>query len=251
MEGNMELPRRQFLHLGAGAVALPALSRIAAAQNYPTHPVRIVVPLPVRSSPDIRARVITEQLTRVWGRGAFVENWPGGGGVIGAQAVLSASPDGHTLLYAASTLFTVLPAVKNKLPFDLNRDFIPIGLTAIEGITLGWSVLLAPRGTLPAVVQQLGEDLRKVLDDPDVRERFEKIGGTPFQTIYTADVGRFIESEQKLWWPIVREATFELGEANFEPGAGEVVESRLDPLMQKRISEVLADMIKQSGNIYG
>ena len=81
--------------------------------------------------------------------------------MIGAQAVLSAPPDGHTLLYAASTLlFTVLPAVKDKLPFDVNRDFIPIGLTAVDGIALRWSVLLAPSGTLPAVVQQLGEDLR-------------------------------------------------------------------------------------------
>jgi tripartite-type tricarboxylate transporter receptor subunit TctC len=202
----MKLPRRKFLHLAAGAVALPALSRIAVAQNYPTRPVRIVVPLPVGSSTDIRARIITEQLTRVWGRQAFAENRPGGGSVIGAQAVLSAPPDGHTLLYAASTLFTVLPAVKDKLPFDVNRDFIPIGLTAVEGIALGWSVLVAPREVPPAIVQQLGEDLRKALDDPDVRGRFEKIGDTPFQAIYTPDVVRFIESEQKLWWPIVREA---------------------------------------------
>jgi tripartite-type tricarboxylate transporter receptor subunit TctC len=202
----MKLRRRQFLHLSAGAAALPALARIALAQNYPTRPVRIVVPLPVGSSPDIRARIITEQLTRVWSQQAFAENRPGGGGVIGAQVVLSAPPDGHTLLYAPSTLFTVLPAVKDKLPFDVNRDFIPIGLTAVAGIALGWSVLLAPRGTLPAIVHELGEDLRKVLDDPDVRRRFETIGGTPFQAIYTADAVRFIESEQKLWWPVVREA---------------------------------------------
>jgi tripartite-type tricarboxylate transporter receptor subunit TctC len=85
-------------------------------QVYPSRPVRIIVPLPLGSSPDIRARIIAEQLTRKWGRQAVAENRPGGGGVIGAQEVLSAAPDGHTLLYAPGTLFTVLPAVKDKLP---------------------------------------------------------------------------------------------------------------------------------------
>ena len=202
----MKLPhRRQFLHLAAGAAALPTVSHVAKAQVYPSRPVRIIVPLPRGSSPDIRARIIAEQLTRIWGRQAFAENRPGGGGAIGAPEVLSAAPDGHTLLYAPGTLFTVLPAVKDKLPFDVNRDFIPIGLTAVAGTALGWSVLLALRGTLPAIIHELGEDLRKVLDDPDVRRHFETIGGTPFQAIYTADAVRFIEREQKLWWPVVRE----------------------------------------------
>jgi len=96
----MKLPRRQFLQLTAGAAALPALSRIARAQTYPTRPVKIVVSLPVGSTPDIVARIIAEQLTRMWGQQVIVENRPGGGGVIGAQAVLSALPDGYTLLWS-------------------------------------------------------------------------------------------------------------------------------------------------------
>jgi hypothetical protein len=63
----MRLPRRQFLQLATGAAALPAVSRIARAQIYPTRPVRIVVSLPVGSTPDIVARIIAEQLTRMWG----------------------------------------------------------------------------------------------------------------------------------------------------------------------------------------
>jgi tripartite-type tricarboxylate transporter receptor subunit TctC len=68
-----------------------------------------------------------------------------------------------------------------------------------------WSALCAPKGTPHAVVRQLGEDLRKVLENHDVRVRFERIGGTPFQGIFTADLARLVESEQRLWWPIVRE----------------------------------------------
>ena len=88
----MKLPRRKFLHWAVGAAALPAVSRIARAQTYPTRPVRIVVSLPVGSTPDIVARIIAEQLTRMWGRQVIAENRLGGGGVIGAQAVLSALP---------------------------------------------------------------------------------------------------------------------------------------------------------------
>ena len=75
------------------------------------------------------------------------------------------------------------------------------GLTAV-----GWTALFAPKGTPQAIVQQLSEDLRKPLEDPDVRARLETIGGTPFQAIYTAELACFIESEQKLWWPIVKDA---------------------------------------------
>ena len=66
--------------------------------------------------------------------------------------------------------------------------------------------LFAPKGTPQAIVQQLSQDLRKAQEDPDLRARLEKIGNTPFQAIYTADLARFIESDQKLWWPVVKDA---------------------------------------------
>jgi tripartite-type tricarboxylate transporter receptor subunit TctC len=323
----MKLPRRKFLRLGAGVAALAAVSRLGWAQSYPTRPVRIVAPLPAGSSPDIRARIVAEQLTRIWGQQVIIENRPGGGGVIGVQAVLSAPSDGYTLLHAQASIFTVLPAQREKPRFDVNRDLIPIGLTANEGmvfaispklgintlgelittakrnphkfiigtnpagslphlaaalfvrlsqapitvvpstggtneaireimggrvhavieslpglrgaldagdlralaimareraptapdiptaaetvpglIALGWSALAAPKETPQAIIRQLTEDLRKVIDSSDTRARFEKIGATPFRGIFAADLERFIESDQKLWWPIVNEA---------------------------------------------
>src|SRR5215204_406647 len=130
--------RRRFATAAILAAACAAVSSVtapASAQDkYPSRPVRIIVSLPVGSSPDIRARIVAEQLTQMWGRQVVAENRPGGGGVIGAQAVLSAPPDGYTLLTAAASTFTILPAQSNKLPFDVNNDLIPIGLTAIEGM---------------------------------------------------------------------------------------------------------------------
>ena len=298
-----------------------------AQDKYPLRPVKIVLTLPAGSSPDIRSRIIAEQLTKIWGKQVVVENRPGGGGLIGAQAVLTAPADGYTLLAAASSTFTILPAQKDKLPFDVNRDFIPIGLTGHEGLVIasspklsvntlgdlialakkdphkiiigtnpagtlphlaaqllvdlsqapmtvvpyssggtngvisdimggrvhvviesreglkgaldsgdlkalaimsrermafaphlptaaetvpgleavGWTALFAPKGTPEAIVRQLVDDLRKALEDPDVRSRIEQIG-SPFRPIFADDLARFIEAEQKLWWPIAREA---------------------------------------------
>src|SRR5690242_4821952 len=110
----MKLPRRRFLHLTAGAAALPIMAKMACARSYPTRPVRIIVPLPAGSAPDIQARIYAEQLRKLWGSGVVVENRPGGSGIIGTQAALSATPDGYTLLYAVSSIFVVLPAQRSK-----------------------------------------------------------------------------------------------------------------------------------------
>ena len=84
---------------------------------------------------------------------------------------------------------------------------IPTAAETVPGLTaVGWVALFAPKGTPQAIVQQLSEDLRKALEDPDFRARFETIGSTPFQAIYTAELARFIETEQKLWWPVVKDA---------------------------------------------
>jgi tripartite-type tricarboxylate transporter receptor subunit TctC len=307
------------------AVGLTACSLATAQDKYPARPVRIIHSLPAGSSPDVRIRIVAEQLAKTWGQGVVVENRPGGGGVIGAQAVLSAASDGYTLLAASGSTFTILPAQKDKLPVDVNRDLIPIGLTGIEGMLLavspklgvnsladllalarksphtivigtnptgtlphlaarllvdlsqapftvvpystggtneairdilggrvhaviegrpglkgaldsgdlkaiaimsgerlptipdlptaaetvpgltvvGWQALVAPKGTPDAIIQQLREDLRKTLEHSSVKARLEQIG-TPFRPMPAADVVRFIEAEQKFWWPIVK-----------------------------------------------
>jgi tripartite-type tricarboxylate transporter receptor subunit TctC len=121
------------------AVALMSGTLAVAQDKYPSRPVKIVVPLPAGSAPDIRTRIIADQLTKTWGQQVVVENRPGGGGLIGAQALLSAAPDGYTLLAAVSSTFTILPAQKDNLPIDANRDLIPIGLTSKEGLLLAVS----------------------------------------------------------------------------------------------------------------
>src|SRR6266852_4076156 len=95
----MKLPhRRQFLHLAAGAAALPAVSRIARAQAYPTRPVRIVVGFPPGSTQDILARLMGQRLSERLSQPFVIENRPGAGTNTGTETVVKAAPDGYTLL---------------------------------------------------------------------------------------------------------------------------------------------------------
>ena len=116
-----------------------AAARPASAQTYPTRPVKMVVPLPAGSAPDVRHRLIAQALTQLWGQQVIVENRPGGGGIIGTRAVLGEQPDGYTLLAALASIYMILPAQQENLPFDVNRDMIPIGLTAYEGLVMACS----------------------------------------------------------------------------------------------------------------
>src|SRR5215471_6227181 len=98
----MKLPRRKFLHLAAGAAALPAVSRISWAQAYPTRPVHIIVGAPPGATVDISARLMGQRLSERLGRPFVIENRPGAGGNIGVEAAVRAPPDGYTLLLASS-----------------------------------------------------------------------------------------------------------------------------------------------------
>jgi tripartite-type tricarboxylate transporter receptor subunit TctC len=115
----MNLPRRQFLHLAAGAAALPAATRISWAQAYPTRPVHIIVAYAAGGGVDITARLIGQWLSERLGQSFVTENRPGGGGNIGTEAVVNAPPDGYMLLLA-----TVPNAVNATLYKNLNFNFI-------------------------------------------------------------------------------------------------------------------------------
>jgi tripartite-type tricarboxylate transporter receptor subunit TctC len=306
-------------------VAVMAAFPADAQTAFPSRPVKLLMSLPAGSAPDIRTRIIAEFLTKAWNQHVVVENKPGGGGSIGVQSLLSAAADGHTLLVAPVSTFTILPAQKAKLGFDVTADLIPIGLTSNEamliaassklgvssladlialagkqphkviigtnpagtlpflaarllvetskapmsvlpyasggtseatrdllggrihvviegrpglkgalesgelralaimsaerhpnlpdlptaaetvpGLTaVGWQVLVAPKGTPDSVVAQLVADLRKALEAPDLRTRLERIG-MPFRPLFSDELVRFIEREQKLWWPLVK-----------------------------------------------
>src|SRR6516164_1818168 len=105
----MKLPRRQFLHLAAGAAALPALSRVTSAQTYPTRPVRFISPFPAGGPSDILARLYGQKLSQRWNQPVVVENRVGATGTIGTEAVVRAPPDGYTLLFTADLPITWRP----------------------------------------------------------------------------------------------------------------------------------------------
>ena len=125
----MKLPRRRFLQLTAGAVALPAVSGRASAQAYPSQPIRIIVGFAAGSGSDIFARLMGQWLSERLGQTVLIENRPGGGGNIGTEAVVKAPPDGYTLLQ-----WVPANAVNNtlyeKLNFNFLRDIAPVAGTA-------------------------------------------------------------------------------------------------------------------------
>jgi len=121
----MKLPRRNFLHLAAGAAALPAVSRIAWAQPYPTRPVRLIAPVAPAGASDITARLMGQWLSERLGQSFVIENRPGGGNNIGTEAVVRAPADGYTLLMAA-TPNAVNATLYDKLSFNFLRDIAPV-----------------------------------------------------------------------------------------------------------------------------
>jgi tripartite-type tricarboxylate transporter receptor subunit TctC len=122
----MKLPhRRQVLHLAAGAAALPAVSRVAWAQTYPTRPVRIVVGFTAGSASDIIARLVGQWLSERLGQPFVIDNRPGGGGNIGTEAAVRSAPDGYTLLLVAPQN-AINASFYDKLNFNFIRDIAPV-----------------------------------------------------------------------------------------------------------------------------
>jgi tripartite-type tricarboxylate transporter receptor subunit TctC len=129
----VKLPhRRRFLHLAAGAAALPAVSRIAWAQSYPSRPVRLIVTVAAGGAQDTLARLMGQWLSENLGKAFVIENRPGGGTNIGTEAVVRAAPDGYTLLMVGPAN-AVNATVYEKLPFDFAHDIEPVA--AISGET--------------------------------------------------------------------------------------------------------------------
>ena len=146
----MRLPRRQFLHLAAAAAALPAVSRLAWAQTYPTRPVHVIVGFAAGGGVDITARLIGQWLSERLGQSYITENRPGAGGNIGTEAVVNAAPDGHTLLLA-TVPNAVNATLYEKLNFNFIRDIAPVaGIIRVPQVILVNPSL--PAKTVPELI---------------------------------------------------------------------------------------------------
>jgi tripartite-type tricarboxylate transporter receptor subunit TctC len=131
----MKLPRRQFLHLAAGAAAVGAMPRIARAQAYPTRPVRAVVAFAPGGVTDTFGRLMAQKLTEQLGKQVYVENIAGASGNIGTGQVAKAAPDGYTILFAFSS-HVVNPTLFARVPYDPIKDFDPVTLAVASTTVL-------------------------------------------------------------------------------------------------------------------
>jgi tripartite-type tricarboxylate transporter receptor subunit TctC len=146
----MKLPRRNFLHLAAGAAALPAVSRVARAQAYPSRPVRMIVPFAPGGTSDILARLMGQWLSERLGQPFVIENRPGANSNIGTEAVVRAPSDGYTLLLVTAAA-AINATFYEKLSFNFIRD-----ITAVAGIVRVPSVMVVnpsvPATTVPEFI---------------------------------------------------------------------------------------------------
>src|SRR5262249_12075649 len=128
---NMKLPRRKFLHLAAGAAALPAVSRVARAQAYPIRPVTMIVPFPPGGANDTLGRILAEGMRGSLNQPVIIENVGGASGSIGVGRAVRAAPDGYTLSIGSISSH-VLTGAMYALPYDLTKDLEPVALLATE-----------------------------------------------------------------------------------------------------------------------
>jgi tripartite-type tricarboxylate transporter receptor subunit TctC len=146
----MKLLRREFLHLAAGAAALPAVASLARAQtqDFPARPVRIITHSAPGGSPDALLRIVADRLSQMWGQQVIALNQPGAGGAVAARTAAAAAADGYTLYMPASSAFVTLPGLQANLPLELPRDFVPVGFVAEQPFFITVASLLGV-ATLP------------------------------------------------------------------------------------------------------
>src|SRR5437660_6342671 len=143
--------RRQCLgRVAAVLAAALCAATSAAAQTFPTHPLRLIVPFPPGGLNDTTARLLQPHLEKALGQPVIVDNRPAASGIVGTDAVAKAPPDGHTLLMVASS-HTVVPATNSKLPYDAERDFAPVALVGKNPLLFVINAKVAAK-TLPEFV---------------------------------------------------------------------------------------------------
>src|ERR1700722_6955388 len=177
----MKLTRRTFLHLAAGAAALPALSRIARAQAYPSRRVTWVAPFPAGGPVDTIARILGEHLQGLLGQPFIIEDIAGAAGSIGVGGVPRAAPDGYTLSVGQWSTHVANAAIC-KLPYDTLTDFQPIALLSSNpGLIVGRKDL--PANNLKELIAWLKANPEKATQGTPGVGGFGHIGGVFFQTV--------------------------------------------------------------------
>jgi tripartite-type tricarboxylate transporter receptor subunit TctC len=147
----MKLLRRQFLHLAAGAAALPAASQFAWAQTYPTQPVRVIVGFPAGQAADSLARIVAQALSQRLGQQFIVDNRPGAGGNIGTDAVVRSAPDGYTILMEVMTSNAINASLYPDLNFNFVRDIAPVAIIGAAAYVVAVNPSV-PANTLPEFI---------------------------------------------------------------------------------------------------
>jgi tripartite-type tricarboxylate transporter receptor subunit TctC len=181
-----KLPRRTFLTWAASAAAMPALSRIARAENYPSRPVKIIVPVPPGGALDINARLMGQWLSDHMGQPFVIENRPGAGTNLGVEAVARAQPDGYTLLLIPQSV-TTNATLYQRLSFDFIRDIVPIAM--ISSLPLVMLVNLDnPAKTVPEFIAWAKANPGKVNMASGGTGSASHIGGEFFKTMTGVDM---------------------------------------------------------------
>ena len=155
----MNLPRRRFLHLAAGAAVLPAMPRLACAQAYPTRTVTLIVPFAAGGPTDVCARIVGDHMSRTLGQQFVVENVVGAGGTTGSTRAMRAAPDGYTIQIGQTGTHAASVALYPNLPYRPDVDFEPIGMIVVPPI------VIAARKDFPA--QDLKEFMAFARANPD------------------------------------------------------------------------------------
>jgi tripartite-type tricarboxylate transporter receptor subunit TctC len=154
----MKLPRRQFLHLATGAAALPAVSRIARAQAYPSRTMTMIVPFAAGGSTDVTARIIAEHMSRTLGQPVLVENVVGAGGTTGTTRTMRASPDGYTFMMGQLGTHALSVGFYPNLAYRPDVDFAPIGRAVDQAM-----LIVSRKDFPPKDLREFVSTLRQIL----------------------------------------------------------------------------------------
>jgi tripartite-type tricarboxylate transporter receptor subunit TctC len=177
----MKLARRNFLHLAAGAAAVPALSRVATAQTYPTRPITIVVPFPAGGALDVFGRILAERMKASFGQTIIVENVAGANGSLGVGRVARAAPDGYTVVIGYWGTHVANGAVY-ALPYDVLSDFEPISLTVTQPFLVAAKKAI-PADDLKGLISWLKVSAGKASAGISGLGAMDHVGAALFQTV--------------------------------------------------------------------